>query len=268
MNGIPIHDISDKRLDVYRDLPSTKHTRRSGRFVVEARFVVQRLLESEYEIESLLVSEHALHAVADWLPHDVPTYVMPRLLVEELIGFKFHQGILACGFRKPPVDLAGVVSNLRTGLLVAIPHVCDPENVGQLIRTAAAFAADGVLLGPGCADPFSRRVLRVSMGNALMLPIVESADLLDDVRTLRSTHGFDVVAAALGERAQALETIERPGRVCLLFGNEGDGLSEEWINLADIVGTIPMRRGIDSLNVAVAAGVFLHHFTRSKKPGF
>lgn len=262
MNGIPIHSLDDERISVYRDLTKSKLTRRSGRFIAEARFVVRRLLESDCKIESLLVSEHALHAVEDWLPDDVPTYVMPRLLVEELIGFKFHQGLLACGFRKPPARLDDLIRNQQTGLLVAIPHVCDPENVGQLIRTAAAFGADGVLLGPGCADPFSRRVIRVSMGNAFALPIVESADLVAELREYRKATGCRMVAAVLDDQAQALESIARPEKLCLLLGNEGDGLDDEWLELADVKATIPMGRGVDSLNVAVAAGIFLFHFSR------
>lgn len=263
MNRISIDDLDDPRVSVYSNLTSSKLTRRSGRFIAEGRFNVQRLLESDFQIESLLVSEHALHAVADWLPDDVPIYVGPRLMVEELIGFKFHQGVLACGFRKPSAKLADLIHDQSSGLLVVVPHVCDPENIGQLVRTAAAFGADGMLLGPGCADPFSRRVLRVSMGNVLFIPIVESVDLVDDLRRLQSTADYRMVAAMLDDEATPLETIERPPRMCLMFGNEASGLDAACLELADVRATIPMSRDIDSLNVSVAAGVFLYHFTRS-----
>lgn len=261
MNAIPIRDIEDERVGVYRNLTTSNLSRFSGRFIAEGRFVVRRLLQSDFKTESLLVSEHKLNAVRDWLPDDVPAYVLPRPLVEQLVGFEFHQGLMACGLRRPMPRLADVTGGNSGSLLVALSRVIDQENLGQLIRTAAAFGADAVALGPGCADPFSRRVLRVSMGNAFLLPIVESANLLDEIRELQQTAGFQTVAAVLDDRAKPLETMTRPKRLCLLFGNEGDGLDDTWLELADVAATIPVNPTADSLNVAVAAGIFMFHFS-------
>jgi tRNA G18 (ribose-2'-O)-methylase SpoU len=120
-----------------------------------------------------------------------------------------------------------------------------------------------VVLGPGCCDPFSRRVLRVSMGAALRVPIVETRDLAGDLARLRTEWGFELAATVLDSAAEPLHTAARTNRLAVLFGNEHAGLSPEWIALCDRRVTIPMAGDADSLNVAVAAGIVLHHFTRA-----
>src|SRR5690606_14217240 len=114
-------------------------------------------------------------------------------------------------------------------LLIACPNVDDPENLGSLIRIGTAFGADGMLLGRRCADPFARRVLRVSMGTALSLPIVECDDLAGELERLRSQRGFALAATVLDEIAIPLERVSRPSRLILLFGNEAHGLAPEWV---------------------------------------
>lgn len=262
MPRIPIDDLDDERIAVYREVKRSNLTRFSQRFIAEGRFVVRRLVESEFAIDSLLLSEHAEPAVREWLPDDVPAYVLPKHLVMELVGFGFHQGLMACGVRKPQPQLFDLLGDTPRTTFVAMPHTSDQENLGKVIRSATAFGVDGVLLGPGCADPFSRRVLRVSMGTAFQIPIVESADLIDDIRNLQKTANLQTVAAVLGEDSQPLETLTRADRMCLLLGNEAHGLAREWLDVTDVKATVPMQCGVDSLNVAVAAGIFLYHFTR------
>jgi tRNA G18 (ribose-2'-O)-methylase SpoU len=139
------------------------------------------------------------------------------------------------------------------------PNVNDPENIGAIIRLSAGFGLSGLLLGPDCADPFSRRVLRVSMGTAFTLPIVESAGLRRDLLRLRDEFGFELCATVLDAAAEPLESAAPTPRMGLLFGNEKHGLNREWIELCARKLTIPMAAGADSLNVAVAAGIFFHY---------
>src|SRR5205085_10748897 len=117
----------------------------------------------------------------------------------------------------------------------------------------------GLTLGSKCADPFSRRVLRVSMGAALHLPVVESPDLAADLKRLAAAD-FDTVAAVIDPAAESLSAARRGPRLALLLGSEGHGLAAEWLQLARRRVTIPMQLGIDSLNVANAAAVLLYHF--------
>jgi tRNA G18 (ribose-2'-O)-methylase SpoU len=227
------------------------------------------------------------------VPPDVPIYVAPRELLAQTVGFHFHRGIVACGRRRAGVGVRELLatiavkegemerrregetesntmatSSLRLSVshslcltLVICPDVQDPTNLGSIIRSTAAFGCSAIALGPKCADPFSRRVLRVSMGAALHLPVVESRDLGADLREL-SAAGFELVAAVVDPTAEPLSAFQRGERTAILFGSEGHGLAEDWLALCHRRVTIPMQVGIDSLNVAVAAAVVLYQLTR------
>jgi tRNA G18 (ribose-2'-O)-methylase SpoU len=133
----------------------------------------------------------------------------------------------------------------------------DPDNMGGLIRLCAGFGVGALLLGSDCSDPYSRRVLRVSMGAAFALPVVECFDLAADLNRLRYQHQFRLLATVLDPQAELLADLVPGAPTVLLLGNESDGLAQEWIDLSDERVTIPMTAA-DSLNVTVAAGIFLH----------
>jgi tRNA G18 (ribose-2'-O)-methylase SpoU len=167
---------------------------------------------------------------------------------------------LASGLRRPNPSLAELCPSVeRAARIVVCPNVQGPDNLGQIIRTGCALGVDGVIVGPETGDPFSRRVLRVSMGTAFNLPIYESTSLVAELRRLRSELTVELVATVLDETAAPLESFRCPRRAAVLFGGEGHGLDRELSDLCDHRVTIPMRRGTDSLNVAVAAGIVLHH---------
>ena len=126
-----------------------------------------------------------------------------------------------------------------------------------VFRNARAFGADGVLLGPGCADPLYRRALRVSMGAALETPFASVADWTVSIARLRAA-GFRVAAFTPDRDALDVAACAPPPRLVLLFGAEGDGLADTTRAACDIQLRIAMAAGIDSLNVATAAGIALH----------
>ena len=274
---LPIQSLDDPRLAVFRDVKATRHSRWAGCFIAEGARLVKRLLRSDYVVESLLLTEGRVEEFDPWLRPDVPAFVMPQALAAELVGYNFHCGAMACALRRPSPSLDDIMARGGERMtFVVCPDVNDPENIGTLIRLGAAFGIDAMLLGPACADPFSRRVLRVSMGNALTLPIVSSRDLNADLQRLKSEWQVQLAATVVensdptdgGEVVRATKTTEplalagRPARLALLFGNEANGLGSEWLELCDRRLTIPMRAA-DSLNVAIAAGIFLYHFTAS-----
>ena len=146
--------------------------------------------------------------------------------------------------------------------LAVCPDVQDPENLGAILRIASALAIDAVVLGPDCCDPFSRRVLRVSMGAALRVKIVESDELVAELTALRDTIQLEQWAAVTDATATSFDKLQRPARLALLLGSEGHGLSADWVARCNHAVTIPMAPRVDSLNVAVAAGILLYHLTR------
>lgn len=263
---VPVPSLADPRLDPYRNLKRTNDTRWADQFVVEGAKLTERLVESDFPLVSLLLSAGNVAAfLAGFKNHDerlddVPVWVIPDDRVEELVGFNFHRGVLACARRKPPPPLSALCAGPVTTLVVC-PDLHDPENLGGMFRVSAALGASGMLIGSTSADALSRRVLRVSMGAALKLPFAVSADVPADLDRLRA-EGVEVAATVLEPGAEPLASATRPARLALVFGNEGHGLSAEVLARCDRRLTIPMDRETDSLNVVVAAGIVLHHFLR------
>jgi tRNA G18 (ribose-2'-O)-methylase SpoU len=263
MPHIRITSLDDPRPEPYRHLKDTNRTRGAGLFICEGEKLVRRLLASDFPAESILLSNRFEPQFSSLAPPGVPVWVVPDELVEPLVGFDFHRGILACGRRRPNLSLAALAPPGPRLTLVICPEVQDPENLGSILRISSAFGVDGVLVGRGSADPFSRRVLRVSMGASLRVPIRESTDLTDDLSQLRDPLSVQLAATVLDSTAEPLSSAARPDRFALLFGSEGHGLDPALVALCDGRITIPMQPGTDSLNVAVAAGIFLHHFRGS-----
>jgi len=262
---LPVESLDDSRLRPYRSLKDRELAREGDRFIAEGEQVVRRLLASDYPVESLLLARRRADEIAQLAPSDVPVYVLPDALVHQVVGFKFHSGVMAVGRRKPVVSLDAFMASVSTRdrfTLVALPDVANTDNLGALVRITAAFGADGLLLGEHCCDPFWRQAVRVSMGAVFSLPLVRSPDLLSDLGKLRERWGVDLVGAVVGEGAQSLLATGRGDRLALLFGNEAQGLGPDYLAACDRRVTIPMRLGTDSLNVAVAAAVFLYHFTK------
>lgn len=260
--------LDDPRLDAYRQMKKSNHTRWADQFIAEGKKLVVQLLHSDFEIDSILTSEKYVDLVKPHLRADVVVYVLPHAICQAVVGVDFHCGMLACGRRKPNSNLTEVLSSRGLHhVIVACVGIQNPDNVGTILRLAAGFGATAVLLGDGCADPFSRRALRVSMGHALSMPIIDSrdAELVAELRRLQADLDFELVATVVSDDAETLKGASVSSRTVLLFGNEDAGLSEEWIEMSDRRVTIPMHNNTDSLNVGVAAGIFLHHFSNASR---
>lgn len=264
MSLIRIDDLADRRLDPYRSLKQTNETSRRGLFIAEGDKLVRRLLESRLTVESVLLSEPYVATFAPLLPVELPALVIADELVETLVGYNFHRGILGCGRRPAPLMSLGEIlgPHDRPCTVVVCPDVQDPENLGAILRMSAGFGVDAVVLGPRSADPFSRRVQRVSMGNVYRLPPIHAADVPAALAELRARHAVECWATVLDADAAPLATLHRPQRLALVFGSEGHGLEADVVRACGRKVTIPMRPGVDSLNVAVAAGIFLYELTR------
>lgn len=260
MNVFRIDDVSDARLMPYRNLKATNDTRWTGQFVVEGDKLVRRLLDSDFTVASLLVSQGYLSKYAPLVDASTRIFVVPDDWIEQLVGFNFHRGVLACAIRKPNADL--LAANVQRQTIVICPDVQDPENLGALLRISDAFGVNALLLGGGCCDPFSRRVLRVSMGAALRVRIRQTEQLDSELRELRDRAGFALWATVIDRDAERFDALARPERLGLLLGSEGHGLGAQWLALCDRRITIPMQSHTDSLNVSVAAGVMLYHLTK------
>lgn len=292
MNIIPITDRSDSRLDPYRDLKREDVRRRGELFIAEGRLVVQRLLASRFETVSVLAEAKRRPWLEGRVAPDIPVLVVTPELMREISGFNFHRGLLACGRRLPfapaatlwtastaadaPPEDAPVPTRTPTEgadrlapdrIALGAITVNDLENLGSLIRTAAAFGIDTLVLNPQTVDPLCRRVLRVSMGTALRMRFVDLTDPLAWLRENERRGAWFTIATTLDEDSIPLSQVadhpefhRRPK--LLLMGNEGEGLPDEIRRACTVGAKIPMAPGVDSLNVAVAGAIAIYELVR------
>jgi tRNA G18 (ribose-2'-O)-methylase SpoU len=266
-----IEGLADARVAPYRDLREGKLLEEQGLFVAESRHVVRRLLAGgRFPVRSLLLSEPALDDLARALAAlaEPPAVLLaPHALLCEIAGYHVHQGCLALVERGEPLAVEAIARRAAAGggLVVGIERLGDPANVGSVFRNALAFGADAVLLAPGGADPLFRKSVRVSMAATLAVPFARATTWPGELEKLRA-EGFLVLACVAQQDATPLDafgrTLPLPPRVVLLFGSEGAGLEPATRAAADAAITVPTAAGIDSLNVATASGIVLHHFSR------
>jgi tRNA G18 (ribose-2'-O)-methylase SpoU len=257
----PIGRFDDPRLADYARVGDAAWLREQGLFVAEGRLVVRRLLEDRrFDVASVVVTSAARAAMADLLDGQTAcaVYVVAQDDLNALAGFNFHRGCLALAHRRAAASLDAL---LGAHLLVAVEEVGNPDNVGGIFRSALAFGAGGIVLDARSADPLYRKAIRTSMGASIRLPFAQVEQWPSALGRLREA-GYRVLAFTPSTDAEHLDTVApRPSeKVALLFGSEGDGLSAAAMEAGHQRVRIPVDPRSDSLNVAVAAGIALHHF--------
>jgi tRNA G18 (ribose-2'-O)-methylase SpoU len=292
---IAVTSLDDPRVADYRALANPAAVLGANLMVVEGRLNVRRLLTlPRYRIRSILVTPAAyaaLFACADPrerrdvafpadeqpgrdvggagstirapdfpVPGGAPIYLVEQAVMNQIAGFNIHRGCVALAERPVPAGIVDLPLATATRVLV-LEGVNNPDNVGGIFRSAAAFGIDAVVLGPQCSDPFYRKAIRTSMGATLQIPFAP-ADVWPGALAMLRAHGFRVLALTPAADARPLDDLPRAlTRVALMVGAEGEGLSSEALDAADERVRIPMAKGADSLNVTVAASIALHHFT-------
>lgn len=256
-----LDSLDDDRVADYRALRDHELMRTKNLFVAEGRLVFERLVRvRRFPIRSVLVSATAHTALATTLRQvdtEVPIYVGSSAAFRDLGGLNMHRGCLALAERRPADSVSDLVSGARR--LVVLDGLANPDNVGGVFRSAAAFGVDAVILDHRSCDPLYRKAIRTSMASALLIPFGRIESWGELARPLRAG-GFTVVALTPRPGAQSLAAYVEggcPERLALLFGAEGEGLSEDALAIADVHLRIPIRPEVDSLNVSVAAGIAL-----------
>ncbi len=261
---VAIEDPADPRLIPYRDLRD-RALRDRGDFIAEGEVVLRNLLRSgRHPIRSMLLAERQSERLAELIasaPDDVPVYAAPQSVMDEIVGFPIHRGILAHGQAAAPLLPDAFLAGLAVDAVVlGLMGIANHDNVGGLFRNAAAFGAAGVVLDADCCPPLYRKAIRVSVGAALTTPFVQ-LPAGADVLALFERHGFEVVALS-PTGGRPLRALERRGRTAVLLGTEGAGLSPALMARAQTV-SIPMAPPFDSLNVGVTSGIVLHHLMQA-----
>jgi tRNA G18 (ribose-2'-O)-methylase SpoU len=270
---VPIEEIDDPddpRIADYRDLRDAELRRRQGLFIAESREVVSRLLvEGRFRARSVLVTRPGFDGLRELLEKAaarMPVLLTRPEVVRAVAGFNFHRGCLAIGERGGGLSLHEIAAPRGPRRLLALENVTNPDNIGGLFRNAMAFGVDGVLLSAGSGDPLYRKAIRVAIGASLSIPFARAGDWAGAIERLREA-GYCVIA--LTPDGGAIDVAEFgatrpvPERAALLLGAEGVGLSAATRRAAHLEVRIRMRPGVDSLNVATAAGIALHRLNGS-----
>lgn len=280
-----IYSFGAPELQPYATLRRPLEHRQQNIFVAESERVVQRLLKSKFTVVSLVMPEKHLEnfrAQLEARPEPIAVYLAEKKLLETLTGYSVFQGVFAVG-KIPKLSSLDEIyqQSPQPRFFVAIDELSNAENVGAITRTCAAFGVHALIVGETSSSPYLRRAVRNSMGTIFDLPIFEietirngNPDLRRDdpirkmnlaqvIRDLRQ-RGMHVVAAHPHTDKKVLSQANFTGDCCVVFGNEGDGISKAVLEACDEAVAIPMPPNVDSLNVGAAAAVFLYEAVRQR----
>lgn len=256
MNVIRVQDLSDPLTEPFRHLTRPDRRESMDSFLAEGEKVTIRLLTSRYTCPRVLCAESRVASIRPYLQPQTQLIVAPLKIVQDIVGFAFHSGVIGLGVRPEPIRC--VPDSAMQQPLLVLPEITNPANLGALIRVAAALGVTTILLGERCRDPFTRQTVRTSMGSLFSVQLIQSNDIEHELKRLKQHH-VPLLATVLDPQAITLSQVGKMSRFALLIGNEGPGLEPRLIRLCDRRITIPMHLGTDSLNVVVATGIFLYH---------
>lgn len=257
MHPVTVFDASDPRVADFVRLRGRVAPERV--LIAESELVVRRLLASHLRLRAVLVQPSRYERMRDAIDAaGVPVYLAERALMERIAGYDVHRGVLASAERPSPVPLDHLAATTRR--LIVLEGSNDTENLGAVARSARGLGFGGMLLDPTCADPFSRRSVRVSMGEVLFFPVVRAGSWPRPIDELAG-HGFETWALTPAEDAPSLFSLPAPERVALVAGAEGPGLSATALTHCTRRVRIPMHHGVDSLNLGHALAVAMAHTT-------
>ncbi|GHH66999.1 rRNA methyltransferase [Streptosporangium violaceochromogenes] len=240
-----------------------------GLFIAEGEKVIRRAVAAGHRVRSVLLTRRWAASLADLLDgFGDRVHVVDDATMEAIAGFPVHRGALAAMERPRLPSVAEVLGGGSFGpaRVLVLEDLVDHGNVGAVFRCAAALGVGAVILSPRCADPLYRRSVKVSMGAVFAVPYARMTDWYGGLAEIRAA-GFRTLALTPDQSATPLDRVPLTGRVALLLGSEGDGLSSRWLHEADEAVCIPMSPaamslGVDSLNVVAAAAVACHGLMR------
>lgn len=266
-NIIEINDFNSSEIDIYARLNEAQlkhyYEPKGGIFIAESPKTIERALNAGFEPISVLMEKKHIDGEASSIVNrvgDVPIYVAEFDVLSKLTGFNLTRGAL-CAMKRPELPSVSDVCKDATRIAI-IEDVVNPTNVGAIIRSAAALGMDAVLLTPNCSDPLSRRAIRVSMGTVFQIPwtfIGSKKNPIWPEESMASLNemGFKTAAMALEEDSVNINdpSLLSEEKIAIILGTEGEGLCDKTIELSDYTVMIPMKHGVDSLNVAAASAV-------------
>lgn len=258
---IEIKEFNDERINLYKSLRFTpvSHTK-NNIFIAEGKKVSLKLLKSNIELLSVFAISEFYKEYSDLISNkdvsDDNLFYAEKKIMEQIVGFKLHSGVMAIG-RQPDYIPIEELDNK----IVILNAVRDAENVGSIVRNAAAFNVNSIIYDEQSSSPYLRRAVRVSVGNVFNLKINKTANLEKTINNLKKL-GYQIVCAEICNGAIDIAKINFKEKVAIIFGNEGDGVEEKYLRMCDSICFIPISEKVDSLNVAASSAVFLYNLSK------
>jgi tRNA G18 (ribose-2'-O)-methylase SpoU len=260
--------IDSPGLECYTTLKRPLEHYEKGLFVIEGDKVMERFFKSSLPLVSVLFTEKWFETFREDIEkrdESVKVFIACIEDMAHIVGFNYHHGIMAVGKIPGALTLDEAVADAKAPrLMVAIDRLDNSENVGVLVRNCAACGADALIVGETSADPYLRRAVRNSMGTVFRLPVVKSTSLRESLTILKTKFGFQIIAAHPHIDSLSLYNTDLTKDTCIVLGNEGDGISQNIIDICDYKVSIPMAPGIDSFNVACASAIILYEVNRQR----
>lgn len=254
-------------LQPYRTLRQPIEHFTKGLFVAEGEKVVRRLLGTPIPVISVLLTPEWFAVYEPLLQQraeSITAFCGPKELLETIVGYHLHQGIMALARIPHTLTLKEFVDRATPPyLFVALDGLTNAENVGVIVRNCAAFGVHGILVGETSSSPYLRRAVRNSMGSVFTLPIYHSPELVRDLTILKASYNCSILAAH-PHAESTLPQLQTRDNLCIVFGSEGEGISPTVLSTCTHTAAIPMANGVDSLNVASASAVFLYEIYRRR----
>jgi len=251
----------------FRSLKGKQGHIERGLFIAEGLKIARKMLESSVEVVSAYLTPEyfeefkSLFENRTYRTNATNIYIASKQEMETVVGYHLHNGImLACRIPKSRMIEAAAKEWQSPFVVVALDSIADAENMGAIIRNAAAFGAKAVIVDDQSCNPYLRRSVRVSMGTIVDVEIIQVTELPTAIGRIRPIGPITVIGAALSPDSTELSKLPPSDATILVFGSEGWGLREEVAAVCDQLAAIPMARGVDSLNVTIANGIFLYAY--------
>lgn len=239
-----------------RSLFLKKNRQKLNLFMVEGIKSVKDAITAGANIEMVFISESFEKETLDL--SNFESYVLPDTLFNGISDTKAPQGIMAVIKMNKNLDLP----DKKNGLYIYCDSVSDPGNLGTIIRTADAAGFDGIFLSEGCADLYSPKTIRSSMGSYFHIPIYENIKK-EQLEKLKK-NGFKIYCGALSKNTIMYTDADFCKPMIIVVGNEANGISEKILKIADECIKIPIFGKAESLNVGVAAAILMYEAKRQR----
>jgi tRNA G18 (ribose-2'-O)-methylase SpoU len=255
---IKIDGFEDNRITLYKSLRNIQSQHLSKRvFIAESEKITLRVLKSNLEIHSILALESFYEnnkelILSKGISED-NLFTANIEIMNKNVGFNLHSGIMAIAYQPEDNQLSTLDDQI-----VIMNSIIDSENVGSIVRNAAAFDINSIIVDFKSSSPFIRRAVRVGMGNIVNMKFYQSHYLVQDILKLKEL-GYRIISAEINDHSKSIIDYKFPEKFALIFGSEGKGIDKVILEISDEIIHIPMNKKVDSLNVASSSAIFMHH---------